>query len=121
MLEQGGELGTENQFAIEFGVQQRFFSDSIARQKQGLCALVPDRKSKHAAQMFGTVGAVLVPGMNDRFRVAVGIKLMAELLELIAQFAVVVNLAVEDNPGSAVLIMNWLLATFQVNDREPAH
>ena len=59
--------------------------------------------------------------MNDSFSVAVGIELVAELFELLAQFAIVVDLAVENNPGRAVLIMNRLLSVREVDDREPSH
>src|SRR6185436_16694958 len=45
----------------------------------------------------------------------------AELLELFADFFVVVDLAVENDPGSAVLIGNRLLAGLEVDDRKAAH
>ena len=71
--------------------------------------------------MFGTIGAVLIVGVNDCFGIAVCIKGVTEFLELVAKFAVVVNLAVENYPGGAVLVVNGLLPTFQVDDRQAAH
>ena len=54
--------------------------------------------------------------MNDGFSVAVGVKLVSQFFESLAEFEVVVDLAVEDNPGGAILIVNWLLAAFQIDD-----
>ena len=59
--------------------------------------------------------------MNDRFGIAVCVEGMTELLQLFAKLAVVVNLAVENYPGSAILIVDWLVAALDVDDREPAH
>jgi hypothetical protein len=66
--------------------------------------------------MFGTVGAVAIVGVNDCLRVAVCIEGMAELLELVAQLAVVVDLGDENDPGGSVMVMNWLRATREVDD-----
>src|SRR6266478_1001133 len=71
--------------------------------------------------MFGTVGAVLIVSVNDCFGVAVGIKGVAQLLKLVAELAIVVDFAVENNPGGAVLVMNWLRATGEVDDGQPPH
>jgi hypothetical protein len=71
--------------------------------------------------MVGTIRSVLVVGMNDGFRVAVCIEGVTEFFEFFAEFAVVVNLAVENYPGGAVLIVNGLLPTLQVDYREAAH
>jgi hypothetical protein len=46
---------------------------------------------------------------------------VAEFLELLAKFAVVIDFAVENYPGGAVPVVNGLLATLQVDDREAAH
>ena len=91
-------------------VKQWFFSDAIAGEKQFLIPFVPDRKRKHAAKVFRAVSAVLIVGMNDRFGVAVGIKGVAEFFELLAELEIVVDLAVENYPGGAVLIVDGLLS-----------
>jgi hypothetical protein len=46
---------------------------------------------------------------------------VAEFFEFVAQLTVVVNLAVENDPGSAILIVNRLLPALQVDDRQAAH
>src|SRR2546425_9607313 len=121
MFQQGSELGTENQLSVELRVQKRLFSHAIARQEKRFGAFIPNRKRKHPAQVLWTIGAPLVVGVNDSFRIAVGIELVAELFELLAQLAIVVDLAVENNPGGAVLIMNRLLSVREIDDREPPH
>jgi len=59
--------------------------------------------------------------VNDGFGIAVCIESVAEFFELRAEFQVVVNLAVENDPGGTVLVVNWLLAAFNVNDRKSPH
>src|SRR6266850_372666 len=121
VFEQGSELGTENQFTIELRVEQRFLPDTISGQEKRLRSLVPDCEGEHAAQVFWTVGAVLIVGVYYGFGVTIGVEPVAKLLQLPAQLAIVVNLAVENDPGGTVLIMNRLLTAFQIDDRQPAH
>src|ERR1700730_6564390 len=71
--------------------------------------------------MLGTVGAVLIVSMNDGFCVAVCIEGVAELLQLFAELTVVIDLAIENNPGGAVLIVDRLLAACHIDDRHPPH
>src|SRR5436189_4278817 len=71
--------------------------------------------------MAGAVRAELVPGVNDGFSITVGIKLVTELFELGAQLAIVVNLAVENNPRGAILIVNRLVAALEIDDRQATH
>src|SRR2546421_5117771 len=71
--------------------------------------------------MPGTVGAVLIVSMNDGFSVAVCIEGVAKLLQLFTKFAVVIDLAIENNPGCAILIVDRLLAAFHIDDRQPSH
>src|SRR4051812_13353368 len=91
MLEQRHELGTKNEITAGLRVQQWLLADAIAREKQRLVALVPNGKSKHAAQVFGAIGAILVVSVHDRLGVAVGIEPMATAFEFLAQFAIVVD------------------------------
>src|SRR2546421_2687568 len=121
MLQQGIELGTENQLAVELRVQERLLSHAIARQEERFGAFIPNRKRKHPAQVLWTIDAPLIVCVNDSFSVAVGIELVAELFELLAQLAIVVDLAVENNPCRAVLIMNWLLSVREIDDRKTPH
>src|SRR5687768_12029306 len=71
--------------------------------------------------MLRTVNAVLVVSMNDRFGIAAGVELVTEFLQLLAQFEVVVDLAVGDDPRRTILVVNGLAAAFQVDDCQSAH
>jgi hypothetical protein len=46
---------------------------------------------------------------------------VSEFLEFLAEFPVVVDLAIENDPGSAILIVNRLLSALQIDDRQTAH
>src|SRR5260370_26258085 len=121
MLQQGTKLGTEDQLSVELRVQERLLSHAIARQEERFRAFVPNREREHAAQVLWTIGAPLVVGVNDSFSVAVRIELVAELFELPAQLAIVLDLAVKNNPCGAILIMNRLLSVREIDDREASH
>ncbi len=98
------------------------FLPTRSRARNSSCvALVPDREGKHAAQVFRTVSAVLIVSVNDRFGVAVGVEGVTEFFEFLAQFEIVVDLAVENDPGGAILVVDGLLPAFQVDDGEAAH
>ena len=46
---------------------------------------------------------------------------MAEGLEVLAKFAVIVNLSVENDPDVLVFIAERLMATLHINDAQPSH
>ena len=46
---------------------------------------------------------------------------MATLLELLAQLPIIINFAVEYQPCRAVFVRDWLRASIQVDNTEPAH
>ena len=71
--------------------------------------------------MLRAIGAVTVVGVNDRFGIAVRVELVAQRLKFLAQLKVVVNLAVENYPGGAILVVYWLLTTREVDDRQASH
>src|ERR671913_314111 len=102
-------------------IQQWFLTDAIAGEKQFLRSFVPDREGKHAAQVFRTVNAILIVSVNDRFRIAVGVKGVTKLFQLLAQLEIVVDLAVEDDPGAAIVIVDRLLPALPIDNCETAH
>src|SRR5436853_1669126 len=71
--------------------------------------------------MLRTIRSEFVVGVNDRFGVAVGVKSMAEFFELRSQLEVVVDLAVKNDPGGPISIVDWLLPVREIDDRQPAH
>jgi hypothetical protein len=44
-----------------------------------------------------------------------------KLFQLLAEFEVVIDLPVENDPGGAILIVNRLSATLEIDYREAAH
>ncbi len=58
--------------------------------------------------------------MNDRFSVAVGAVLMTVRFKLRAQFAVVIDFAVENDVNRPVFIRHRLLPVVQINDGQAA-
>jgi len=64
--------------------------------------------------------AILFEEVDDRFRVAVGAVLMAFGDQGLAQGAVVVDFAVEDDPERAIFVGDGLVAGFEVDDAEAA-
>ena len=54
-------------------------------------------------------GAIELVGQDDGLRIAVGVELMPEFFQSLAQLPIVVDFAVEDYPRRAVLVANRLL------------
>src|SRR2546423_4390246 len=71
--------------------------------------------------MFRALSSVLFISRHDCFSVAVCIKDVPEFFELLAQFAVVVDLAVKYEPLTAIAVVHWLVPAFDLEDRQPAH
>src|SRR5206468_9908622 len=64
--------------------------------------------------------APLLVGVDDRFGVGPGPVAMAAALQVAADLAVVVNLAVEDDPDGTVFIRRRLLTGAQIDDAQSA-
>ncbi len=100
-------------------VIQRLDAESVARQEQLLPAAVPDREGEHAVQAGRTVLAPLGIRPENDLGIAVGNEMMTERLQLLAQFRVVVDGAIEDQCESGRVIAHGLRGTFrQVDDRQ---
>jgi hypothetical protein len=59
--------------------------------------------------------------MDDGFRIARGVENMSCRFQLSTQAAVVVDLSVENDPDSAVFVVDWLVPGRQIDDAQPAH
>ena len=117
MRRQHLEFRAKNEAAIgQPGVVQRLDAHAVARQKQRLLAAVPQGKGKHAAQAVQAAFPPSLPSMDDDFGVAARTEVVAQRLQFGHQFAVVVDLAVEDDAHRAVGIEQGLLAGGQVDD-----
>src|SRR5689334_4501380 len=71
--------------------------------------------------MLRAIRAEFIVSVNDRFGVAVGVESVAEIFQFGSKFEVVVNLAVENDPGSAIRVVNRLLPVGEIDDRQAAH
>ncbi len=89
--------------------------------KQVLLAHVPQRKAEHAVEMSNELIAVFLVEVNDDFGVATSLEMVALRLQISAQLAKVVDLAVADHPDGSVLVRDWLVTTAQIDDRKSAH
>jgi hypothetical protein len=65
--------------------------------------------------------AVFFKEVNDGFGVAIGAVLMAALNQRLAQRAMIVNFAVEDDPEGAIFVRDRLMPGFEVDDAKAAH
>jgi hypothetical protein len=59
--------------------------------------------------------------MDDYFCIARGSECVAAALQLLPEFAIVVDLAVKNGDDLSIFTADRLLATVQVNDAQPAH
>src|SRR6266446_6673497 len=119
MFAQGFQLRAEDQRATWCDcVIERLLAHAIARNEELACAGIPDSESKHAAQMFDTTRAVLFVSTHNRFGVRMSFELTAARLEFALQFAIVVNLAVEDNCDRTVAAGHRLMSACKIDDRQ---
>jgi hypothetical protein len=102
-------------------IVQRLYTEAVARQKETLPVSVPDRKGEHSAQVVYAIRPEFFVQMNDGFGVGLRVKGMPPPLEVSAKVAVVVDLAVVDDPHRAVLVVDRLAAAGDVDDAEPRH
>src|SRR3546814_7245862 len=82
---------------------------------------VPDRDGEHAIESRKPIEPVPLVDAQDDLGVAVRIEGYARLTQLAADFAMIVDLAVEHDVNSAVGRMHWLMSTSEVDDAEALH
>ena len=102
MLEDALDLGSEDEAAVLLRVVERLDAEEIAGAEQLARIAVPDGEREHAAQAVEHAFAPCQIAREQDFGVGVGLELPALRLELGAQIAVVVDLAVEHD-GEAPL------------------
>ena len=97
------------------GVVQGFDPQAIADQQHEVPLTIPDGVGKHAPQPVDRLRSLLFVEMHQDFGIAIGLKAMALLDQFPAEFAIVVDLPVQDCPNRAGLVPNRLMATGRVN------
>ena len=99
---------------------ERLDAERIARQQQLARARVPQAEGEHAAQSPDHRRAAIGIELQQHLGVGFAVELVALGLQLRAQFAVVVDFAVEGDREPAVGALHGLGATLrQVDDRQP--
>src|SRR5581483_6290106 len=116
---QGAQLGSERELAAGVPVGERLDAVAVASEHEPPPLPVPDRDREHPAQPLREAVAVLLVEMQDHLGVAVRSEAVTRALQLGPELAVVVYLAVLDDPGGAVLVRDRLVARLEVDDREP--
>ena len=101
-------------------VEQRLDAEPVPRDEQALSWRVPDRKGEHALQPLDASDPVALVHVEDDL--GVGLRLEADALpgQLVAEGAVVVDLAVEDDPRRAAGVRDGLVTALGVDDGEAA-
>ena len=129
VLEQRLDLAGEQQAAglRRTRVVQRLDAEVVAVQHELAAApilpgaaQVGDGEGPHAVEARGAGGAPLLVGVDDDLGVAVRAEGVAGGLELGAQLAVVVDLAVVDEPDGLVLVGHGLVPALAVDDAQAA-
>ena len=112
--------GEERAALVGVGVQ-RLDAEPVAGAEQHPLLRVPDQEGEHAAQFAHDLLAEVVVARDDRLAVALGLERRTELAgQPLAQFEVVVDLAVEDQVVAAVEPGQRLVRVVDVDDRQPA-
>src|ERR1051325_2290682 len=120
-FEQRFYLGSEvDRTVTGVNVIKRLDAETIARDEQLTFPAIPDRESKHAAQVLYTRIAVLLVQVQDRFRVAVCLINVASIFQHLAEIRVVVDFAVKDDVERAIFIGHRLMTRSNIDDTEPA-
>src|SRR5262245_30955752 len=97
---------------------ERFLAHAIARQKESLPVLVPERHGEHTVEVMQRFVAPLLVTVHDHFSIASRAEAMPETFQFHPQFAEVVNLAVEDYEDRFILVADRLLTAGHVDDRQ---
>jgi hypothetical protein len=100
---------------------QRLDPDAIPYQHQRVSLRVPERYAEHSAKTREAVLAPFFVGVNDGLGVGVGVEAVTAGTQVVAQLAIVVDFAVEDDPDRAVFIANRLMTAREVDDAQPSH
>src|SRR5690606_29551568 len=104
MGEQGFWLGAPDELAAEGAVVERLFAKAVAGDDELFAARVPERKGVHAVDVLEQGVAVFLVEMREDLGVGLGGELVAFCLELRADLAVVVQLAVHHDDDGTVAV-----------------
>ena len=119
VLEQRLDLRPKNQRLAVAPIVKRLLARAVARQKQALGAVVPQGDGEHPVQFAQAVRALLLVQVDDGFAVGMGLEMVAAVQQPLAQLAVIINFAVENQGDVAGFVGERLVAGFKVNNAQP--
>lgn len=119
-LHEGFEFAGEDELSAAVGVVERLFAESIAGQDKLLLSAVPDGDGEHAIEMGEAIGTEIFVEVDDGLGIAFGAKLVAGAFESSAEFAVIVDFAIEDDLDGSIFIGEGLVSGFEIDNRESA-
>ena len=119
VAQQRCRLGREGNVTIQDAEEERPDAEAVAGQEELPSVAVPDRERELAVQALQARLAPLLVGVDEHLRVTAGPEAVTERLELSGQLGVVEDLAVLHRPKATVLVRQWLVATGEVDDRQP--
>ncbi len=90
----------------------------VAGEEEAAAAAVEDGQGEHAVEAADAILTVLLVGVQQHLGVGAGVEAVAQLFELGAQLAEVVDLAVVDDPEGLVLVVDGLTPGLEVDDGE---
>src|SRR6266542_2039812 len=96
MRQQDLRLGSKQQPAIEDAPVEWFLAETITGNEQTPAFVVPKRKRKHAVEMLDHSRSMLFIKVRQNFRVRSAAKGVATLFQISAQFAIVIDFAVQN-------------------------
>jgi len=122
MREDRLRLGAEQHPVLAHRVVQRLHPQPVAGEEQLLPPPVPDAEREHAVETLGKLVAPLQVSAQHDFRVAAGLEVVTELLQLVAQLDEIIHLSGIDERSrglSEFLRLHRLDAARDVDDGEP--
>ena len=109
-LQEGSHFGSEEKMSCRAVVVEGLDAHGIAHKQQTIAVGIPERESKHPTQFGKTALAPdTVPG-EDHFRVGMALEAVARRFEFRAEFAKVIDFAVEHNLIAGGRIAHGLVA-----------
>ena len=99
-------------------IEQRANAHTVTSKQNRLFPGVIKGYGKLAIEILDKIRAFLFVEMNDHLGVGFGAKMMPLANKLLAQFKVIEDLTVKDDPHRSILIANRLPSPLQVNDAQ---
>jgi hypothetical protein len=119
--QQGGQRGSKAETAGPLRIVQRLDAEPVARQDDAPAIAFPDRECEHPIKSLDAARSPFLVGFEDDFGVALGEESIAFAREFAAQFAEIIDAAVEDD-GKAEFRIDHRLGGCggKIDDAEPA-